>query len=121
MTTVADIAKEAYDGIAAEFGDNVVKAAVVTKNAPGAYTASTGVRGVTATSEAGRAIFATAKALAIKFPAYVAGPGDLMVGLEGFLIAPEVNDTVTIESVDRTIVQIGDIAQAGDLFDAVIT
>ena len=116
--SVADIAKKAFDGVAAGLS-GVVKSATITVEVKGEYNATTGTRAVTSTTYSGRAVFGTAAAIRSRFPAYEVGPDDLIISLEGFSTVPSVNDTVTIDSVDRTIKAVGDIAGAGDFFEVI--
>lgn len=119
MVTVAEIAKEAFDGVAVSI-EGVVKAATMEYDTQGAYNAATGTYALTPTSGgAGRAIVGTAKAVKSSFPAYVAGPNDILLYLEGFTSSPSINWRVSIDGVVRVIKHIGDVVGAGGFFEVV--
>lgn len=118
MVTVADISKEAFDAVAAELG-GVVHDATLTYDVLGEHNPTTGVAVATPTTATGRAVFGTAAAIASRFPAYVIGPDDLLIMLEGFTTVPRVGWRVTINSIERTIKAVGDIAGAGDFFEVI--
>jgi len=67
----------------------------------------------------GRAMIGTRAAIASAFPAYVTGPDDTLIYLEGFTSVPDVGWTVTVDSIARTIKAVGDIAGAGTFFEVV--
>lgn len=121
-TTVAAIAAEAFTAVAAELPD-VIKACTLTHVAKGSYNPTTDAYGQTTTTATGRSLNATGSSVesvssTIKdhFPAYVAGPADVVLFLEGLSMAPKENDTVTIGAVVRTIKAVGDIVGAGSFY-----
>jgi len=121
-TTVAAIAAEAFTAVAAEIS-GVIQSCTLTRVVDGAYNATTGAYGTTTTNYTGRAVIATGSSVesvssTIKdhFPAYVAGPADVVIFLEGLSAAPKENDTLTIGAVIRTIKAVGDIVGVGTFF-----
>lgn len=121
MTTVAEIAKEAFDAVAAEFTD-VIQTATLTRPATDrTYNASSGAYegGTDPINQTGRGLIGTAQALKDTFPAHVAGPTDTLIYLEGFTTEPKENDKVTIAGVERTIANTGDIVGVGTFFAVV--
>lgn len=118
MTTVALIAAEAFTDVAAELTD-VIKSCTLTKTTLGAYNATTGAHATTTSSVTGRAVAGTERAIQDIFPAYVVGPRDVLFYLEGLSSPPAENDTLTVNSVDYTITQVGDIVNASTFFAVV--
>ncbi|TBE67422.1 hypothetical protein [Rhizobium ruizarguesonis] len=127
-TTVAAIALEAFTAVAEELPD-VIQSCTLTKVAQGAYNAATGQYSTTTTDHTGQALIATggtveggvAQTIKDMFPAYVAGPADVVMFLRGLSAAPQENDTVTIASVTRTIKAAGDIVGVGALYVVIAT
>ncbi len=116
--SVADIAKIAFDGVAGAV-TGVIDVATLTINTQGAYNASTRLYANTETVLSGRAYIGTAAAIASSFPAFVAGPEDIVMGLEGFSQVPDIGDQVTFKTVIREIKAVGDIAGAGGFTEVV--
>ena len=116
--TVAEIAKQAFNGVAAALG-GVVSDATLSYDAQGAHDPVTGTAITTTTSATGRAVIGTSAAIPSKFPSYVVGPFDTLIMLEGFSMAPKVGFKVTIGTNERTIKAVGDIAGAGEFFEVV--
>jgi len=84
------------------------------------YNAVTGQWTLTTTTiTGGRAIIGTQAAIASKFPAYVAGPDDTLMFLEGFTSVPAIGWRVTAGGITRTIKAVGDIAEGGGFFEVV--
>jgi hypothetical protein len=122
MTSVAEIALEVFTALAAELPD-VVKACTLTKVTQGAYDATAGSYGEATATYTGQAIITTGGTIeglnsTIKdvYPAYVAGPTDINMILQGLSAAPEKNDKVTIGSNTWTITLVGDVVGVGELF-----
>lgn len=116
---VADIAKEAFDGVAAEL-DGVIQAASLIRTIRGAYDPTSGTFTETAQQWSGRALIADERALADIFPAYVIGPSDRLVYLEGFTESPKETDKVTIGSKAYQVTKTADIVGAGSFFTVVL-
>jgi len=122
-TTVAAIAAEAFDAVAEEIS-GLILACTVTRKTQGAYDATTGAYSETTTTFTGRAVIATGSTvegvgnakIADLFPAYVAGPSDTVMILEGLTGAPKENDTIAAGGVTRTVKAVGDVVGAGTLF-----
>lgn len=127
-TTVAGIAAEAFTAVAAEVS-GVVQPCTLTKVTQGAYNAATGQYSETTTTATGRAVIATGGSVeggivsTIKdmFPAYVAGPADVVMFLIELSAAPKENDKITFGGVARTIKAAGDIVGAGALYVVIAT
>ncbi|MEB3419908.1 hypothetical protein ACFSDD_11050 [Salipiger marinus] len=114
MTTVAEISREAFDAVAAEIPD-AIHAATLTRTTQGAYDVATGTYATTTATQTGRAVVDTVRPVADVFPAYVVGPGDELILLEGFTSAKE-NDSLTFAGRTRIVRQAQDIVAAGALF-----
>lgn len=119
MTSVAEVAKEAFDGVGAEFSD-VILDAVITRRVQGAYDAASGAYTETSLAISGRAIVSTESSISDYFPDYVIGPGDELIFLEGLSSRPIEADILSIPShPDRTIRSVGDIVGVGSFFAVV--
>lgn len=114
MVTIAEIAAQAFDGVAAEITD-AIGAATLTRTVQGAYDTDTGTYSTTPEEQTGRSVLETTKPINDIFPDYVIGPGDELLFLEGFTSCRE-NDVLTIGAVGRTVLQVQDILGAGTLF-----
>lgn len=126
MTTVAEIALEVFTAIAEELPE-VVKDCTLTKSTKGAYNASAGTYSETPSTYTGKAIITTGgtveginSTLRDSFPAYVAGPTDINMMLQGLSTAPEKNDTLTIGSDIWTVKLVGDIVGVGEFFIVIV-
>lgn len=122
MSTVASIAKEAFDAVAAEFTDTTIKACSLTRvTDPGTYNPGTGeYEGRVETTATGRALFDTSTPVEDVFPAYVAGPSDRLVWLEGLSLIPAENETIAIGGQNHTVKAVGDVVGAGTFFSAMV-
>lgn len=114
MTTVAAIAAKAMTAVAAKITD-AVQTAVAKRSVQGAYNVTTGAYATAEVEQTGRAVIDGLRPMASVFPAYVAGPGDELILMEGFVGVAE-NDTLTINGIARTIRAVQDITGAGTLF-----
>lgn len=114
MTTVAAIAREAFDAVAAEITD-AVHAATLTRTIRGTYNATTGVYATTVATQTGRAVVDTTTPARDIFPEYVVGAGEELILVEGMTSAKE-NDALTFAGRTRVVLQAQDIAAAGRLF-----
>lgn len=122
-TTVAAIALEAFTAVAEELSD-VIQTCTLTKVTQGAYNAATGAYSETTATYTGQALIATggtveggvASTIKDIFPAYVAGPADVVMFLRGLSAAPKENDKITVASVARTIKATGDIIGVGSFY-----
>ena len=115
MTTVAEIAAEAFTAVAAELTD-VIKTCSITRTTQGAYNPTTGTYATTTATATGRAVFDTSNKIEDVLPGYVAGPAELIVYFEGLSFAPVENDTATIAGLTYTVKAVGDIAGAGSFY-----
>lgn len=118
MTTIATIADEALDAVAADITD-AVHTAVVTRVANGAYNFTTGAYAETPTETTGRGVLATERPIRDVFPNHIIGPKDQLWLLEGFTSVLE-GDDVAINSVDYKVAAVQNIGGAGTLFYAVL-
>lgn len=116
--SVAKIAKLAFDGVAGAI-TGVIGPATLTFVTQGTYNQATRAYPNTPTELTGRAYIGTAAAIASSFPAFVAGPDDTLMGLEGFSSVPDVGWTVTFKGITREIKEIGDIAGAGGFTEVI--
>lgn len=117
-TTIAAIAKEAFDGVVLEITDAVADARLA-RSTQGDYNVATGAYALIIGTQTGRAVFTNPAAAADMFPDYVIGPNDQAVLLEGFTSVKEA-DLVTVNSLVRTVLRVQDISDAGCLFFAVL-
>jgi hypothetical protein len=118
MTTVAEIAREAFDAVAAEITD-AIHPATLTRETQGAYNTTTGSYATTTTTQTGRVVVDTVKPVQDVFPEYVAGPGDELILIEGMTSAKE-NDELTFAGLTRIVRQAQDIVAAGSLFYVIV-
>lgn len=120
MTTVAEIASEAFTAVAAEL-TGVVKSATLTRTVQGEYDPETGTFETTTSTDTGRAIFDTSTKIEDALPGYVAGPTEQLVWIEGLdTLEPKENDAIAIVGVDYTVKHVGDIVGAGSLYAATV-
>lgn len=114
MTTVAEIAREAFDAVAAEITD-AIHQATLTRETQGAYNTTTGAYETTTSVQTGRVVVDTTKPVQDVFPDYVVGPGDELILIEGMTSAKE-NDKLAFAGRTRIVRQAQDIVAAGTLF-----
>lgn len=119
MPTVAEIAKETYDAVAAELPD-VIQGASLSRVTKGEYDPTTGAHETSEAAFPCRALFADEKAIEDAFPAYTAGPTDRVAYLEGLETIPLENDRMTIGSQRVLITRVGDIVGTGTFFVVVV-
>lgn len=119
MTTVAEIAKEAFDDVAAEMPE-VIQTAELRRTTRGAYDPRTGTYAEIAQAYPCRVLFSDERAMADTFPAFVSGPTDRMVYVEGIQTVPVENDRMTIGSRGVVVRQVGDIVGVGSFFALVV-
>jgi len=113
--TVAQIAAMAFNGVSGAIPD-AIHPATLTRTVHGAvYDPVTGSYPTTTETQTGRVVVDTVKPVQDVFPAYVAGPGDELILLEGFTSARE-NETLIFAGRTRVIRQVQDIVSAGSLF-----
>lgn len=115
---IADIAKEAFDAVAAEITDAVI-AATLTRTTNDIYNEEAGQYWTTATQQSGRVVVDGIAPARDIFPEYVIGPADELVMLQGFTSCAE-NDLLTYGGATKTVMAVQDIAGAGSLFYAVV-
>lgn len=113
--TIARIAAMALNGAQGAISD-AVPVATLTRTTQGAYDAANGLHLTTDTVTTGRAVFQGVAPAKDMFPAYVVGPGDELILLEGFTSALE-NDVLTIGARTLTIMAVRDIGGAGSVFN----
>lgn len=115
MLTIADIAKEAFDGLELEISDAIL-AGELFENVQGAYDQATASHPVTETSRGTfRAILETQKPVRDVFPDYVAGPGEELFFIEGLSNVPKEGWIMRINGNDRTILRAQDILLSGSI------
>lgn len=119
MTSVAEIAREAYDAVAAEMPE-VIQHAELRRTMRGAYDPRTGTYTEITKAYPCRALFSDERAMADTFPAFVAGPTDRMVYVEGIQTAPIESDRMTIGGRAVVVRQVGDIVGVGSFFALVV-
>ena len=90
MVTVAEIAAEAMDAVAAEITD-AIHTATLNWSVQGAYDPDAGTYSTTPASDTGRAVEDTTRPIGDVFEDYIVGPGEVLVLLEGFTSVPEEN------------------------------
>lgn len=117
MTTVADIAARAFNAVSAAITD-AIPAATITRTVQGLYDPEQDVYDTTTETQTGRAVISDERPKQDAFPAFVIGPQDELILLEGFTSVRE-NDVLTIGGVDRTVMAVQDIVGAGVLFNVV--
>lgn len=115
---IAAIAGMAFDAVGGSI-DGVIQPATLTRTAQGAYDPVTGTYATTTQTWSGRGLFGDAQAMADKFPAYVIGPTDRMLYLEGLGTAPKESDTVMVGGQALIIMAVADIVGAGQFFSTV--
>lgn len=120
MTTVAEIADEAFDGVAADITD-AVHTCTLTRIYPNEYNVTLGDYAEVTLTWAGRAVFCNAAAVRDIWPEMIIGPTDQVLLLEGFTptgnyTGPKENDILTVNHVERTVMAVQDIAGAGTLW-----
>lgn len=111
---VAEIAALAFDGVAGAITD-AIHPATLTRTVQGAYDPATGSYSTTTTAQTGRAVIDTTKPMNDVFPAYVVGPRDQLILLEGMTSAKE-NDSLAFAGRTMIVMQVQDIVAAGSLF-----
>ena len=117
-TTIAAIAKEAFDAVAAEVTD-AIKSATVRRVTLGAYNVSTGSYAETNSDTACRAVLDTIKPVEDVFPNYTAGPKDQLWLIEGATSVEE-NDQFIVGGSTYEVMKVQDLLGAGALFYAVV-
>ena len=114
MTTVADIAKDAFDAVSGSITD-AIHSATITSTAKTAYDTVSGSYSETVTTATGRAVLVTERPVQDIFPDYIAGEGDQLWMLEGFSAVTAL-DKLTVGSDTYHIRAVQDIAGAGTVF-----
>lgn len=119
-TTVAAIAKSAFDGVAAEL-TGVIQSCTLTRTTLDDYDPSAGSHTTTASTDAGRAFFDTSTKIEDALSGYVAGPTEKLVWIEGLTtLEPRENDALAIGGVNHTVMATGDVVGAGGLYAATV-
>jgi len=116
--TVGKISKLAASGVSGAI-KGVLEGATLTFITQGQYNSATRSHIDFPTTINGRAVIGTAAAIPSKFPAFIAGPHDVLMSLFDFKQIPKIGWTVTFKGVDRQIKAVGDVAGAGEFFEVV--
>lgn len=118
MTTVSEIAAKAFSGVSAEITD-AIQDVTVMRTTQGAYDAASGSYSVTTSTQVGRAVIDSpsglSKPVADIFPAYIIGPRDQLILIEGVTSVNEA-DTLSIGGLTYAVGAVQDILGAGSLF-----
>lgn len=117
-TTVAEIAAAALDAVDAAI-TGVVFTATIEMDDQLDYDPVSRSHILKTTTYTGRAVIETKAAIKSKFPAYTAGPDDILILLVGFSQIPDVGWRVIIDGNTRDIKAVGDIVGAGELAEVV--
>ena len=112
MTTVAQIADEAFDNVALAITD-AIKTATLSSVANGSYNYDTGAYSTTTTTISGRCVIDSQTPASDIFPDYVIGPNEQIMMLEGFSSVPYEGWTLTLGSKTYTVKRVQDIVGAG--------
>ena len=115
---IADIAKRAFDAVAAKIEDSVI-AATLTRTANDLYNDEAGQYWTSEATQSGRVVVDGIAPARDIFPEYVIGPADELVMLQGFTSCAE-NDELTYNGATKTVMAVQDIAGAGTLFYAIV-
>ncbi len=115
---IAAIAGMAFDAVGSAI-DGVIQQATLKRTVRGDYDPVTGGYPETSQTWPCRALFGDAQAIVDKFPAYVIGPADRMLYLEGLGTAPKESDTVMVGGQALIIMAVADIVGAGQFFSTV--
>lgn len=115
---VEDIAREAFDAVAAEV-DGPIQSATVTRTTQGTYNPATGQYAITTATATGRAIAETETAIADVFPGYVASEAETLYLIIELDWAPKQNDTLTIGGKAMSITKVRDVLGVAELFRVV--
>lgn len=115
---IAAIAGMAFDAVGSAI-DGVIQSATISRTVQGAYDPATGQYETMVTSWTGRAVFGDAQAIVDKFPAYVIGPADRMLYLEGIGTVPKEGDAVMVGTQPLIVMAVADIVGAGRFFSTV--
>lgn len=116
MTTVSQIAAQAFNAVASSITDVIHDATLsfLTKEARG-YDHKSGKYFEQPTEYSGRALFDTVKPASDIFADYTHGPQDVLVLLEGFGVAAKENWTLTVNSEAYTVKAAQAIVGVSDL------
>lgn len=113
--TVAQIADEAFDAVAAEITD-AIQTATVTRTALGARNVASDSYAETETTDTGRGVIVTERPADI-FPDLAIGPHDQLILLEGLSTVPKDGDKLTFAHLTAApIVAVQNILGADSLF-----
>lgn len=116
MTSIAEIAKKAFDAVYAKLPE-VIQVGELTKKNSNSYNTATGeYENVSSDAFSCRVLIDTSSAIQDSFPAHTIGPKDVLLYLEGLASAPEEGDIITVSGFERTIVKTGDIVGVGTFF-----
>ena len=120
MTTVTEIARKSFDSAAAKFSDVIKDGAIIRTVRSGEYDPATGAYPETTQEWPCRVLFADEKAMADTFPAYVIGPSDRMIYVEGLATAPKETDNMIIGAQPVIVTRVGDIVGVGRFFSLIV-
>lgn len=113
--TIAQTAARALNAAQGAISD-AIPAATLTRATVYAYDADNDTQATFGQVWTGRSVFQSVAPPADMFPAYVVGPGDEFIMLEGFASVIK-NDVLTVGARTLTIMAVRDIMGAGRLFN----
>ena len=121
MPTIAEIAALALDGVSSAIPDAIVAGTLAAPDTKGAwdsvaaeYTTTPGA------TYSGRVLVEQTRPIATLFPDYVAGPGEVLVMLEGFGVVPTEEWRLTYGGKARSILRVLPLMGASDTSYAVV-
>jgi|SRR5690625_2846215 len=121
MLRVADIAKLAYDGVAEKVA-GVIHEGTLKRVMPGEYDPNTGKIEDETVTDLCRVIFDNERPVEDLFPAYVPGPTDQLVYIEGLTeMQPQEGDTLEAVGKSFAVTKVSDILHAGEFYSAIVT
>jgi hypothetical protein len=119
MESIGSIARRALDRVQQKIAD-AIQDGILLEPVKTGYDHATGAYVTDLTERAtGRVVTETTRPVKSVFPDFVAGPGDQLMLLEGFAVAPQTGWTLRLGR-DHEILRVQDILGAGTLFFAVV-
>lgn len=117
MTSLADIASAAFDGVNSGITD-IVFAARIYEWQRGSWNPSKAEydRSLVAIGTQGQCLFDTGTPVEDLFPEAIAGPTDYLIFARGLGVVPKENQFIRIGSVDYSIKAVTDVLKAGSVF-----
>lgn len=117
-TTVAAIAAEAFDAVAADLS-GVIRTGTLTRKADAGYNPTTEAYTAATGTYTCRVVDASSMPVGALPPGFVSGPGEAVLFIEGLTVEPRKSDVIAYGSRTRTVSQVADIAGAGGLYAVV--